>query len=135
LSWLQAVKSDHDAPDLWAEARKEHQLSDAAGVVGGDNRPFTPEEVRELEPRLREIAAYIESRQPLDAEQKEQLQGRFEYLVGAAKRGLGRIDFLNIFVGQMFQMATDGVIHSSAFGAVMSHAWTLLRAGLKYLGA
>ena len=107
--------------------------------MSGDNTPFSAEEIKLLEQKLPEVEAYIEARQPLDAEQKKQLHTRFQYLLGAAKRGLGRIDWVNIFVGQMFQMATDGLVHSSAFGAVMSHAWTLLGAvvkvGMKYLGA
>ena len=37
--WMAAVKQNHDAPDLWAEAAKERQLTDAAGNVGADNTP------------------------------------------------------------------------------------------------
>ena len=58
--WLQAIKQDHDAPDLWVEARKEHKLSDAAGAVGEANTPFTAEEFKLLEQRLPEVEAFIE---------------------------------------------------------------------------
>src|SRR5262249_32861540 len=38
--WAREVKRIHEAPDLWAEARKARVLSDAAGHVDDDNTPF-----------------------------------------------------------------------------------------------
>jgi hypothetical protein len=138
VKWLNVVKTNHDAPDLWAEARKARQLTDAAGQVTEANTPFSPAELELLKPKLDEVEAYIESRQPLDAEQKKIVRGRFQYLLGAAKRGLGRVDWLNIFVGQIFQMFADGVLNSSLYGEVMRHAVTALgsviRLGSKLLG-
>jgi hypothetical protein len=138
VRWMRQVKADHDAPDLWAEAFKARQLTDAAGHTEGDNTRFTPAEIEIIKPKLDEIEAYIESRQPLDAQQKKIVRGRFQYLLDAAKRGLGRIDWINIFVGQTMQMFTDGVVNSSLYGEVMRHAWTALgsviRIGSKLLG-
>jgi hypothetical protein len=126
-AWLRVVKAEHDVPDLWAEARKERQLSDAANVKGADNRPFTAEELRALEPQLREVEAFIVSREGLDTEQQARLRTRFQYLLDAAKRGVGKIDWVNIFVGQIFGMVTEGLLHTSSYGPVMHHAWTVLR--------
>jgi hypothetical protein len=137
--WITEVKKNDDAPDLWAEARKARQLTDAAADVGAENTPFNPAEIELLKPKLNEIEAYIQSQQPLDEQQKKTLHGRFQYLLGAAKRGVGRIDFLNIFVGQIFQLVTEGVLKSSIFGDVMRHAWTLvdsvIKVGSKLLGS
>lgn len=136
--WLQAVKRDHDAPDLWAEARKERRLSDAAGSVNEDNTPFTSEEIKLLEHSLPEVEAFIESRRALNETEKKTLRSRFKYLLSAAQRGIGRVDWVNIFVGQLVQFVTEGLLDSSAYGTAMSHAWTLLggiiKGGAKLLG-
>lgn len=137
--WIAGVKENHDAPNLWAEAAKVRSVTDAASDVEADNTPFTREELDALKPKLDEIQAFIASRQPLDERRQHELQGRFRYLLGAAKRGMGRIDWLNIFVGQVFQMFVDGMLQSSLFGEVMRHAatalGTILRVGTKLLGS
>jgi hypothetical protein len=134
-AWIEEVKDNHDAPDLWAEAAKARYVTDAAGDVGADNTPFTPAEIESLKPRLDEVEAYIESRQPLDEQQKRIVQGRFSYLLGAAKRGVGRIDWLNIFVGQVVEMVVEGVMKSSLYGDVMRYAGTTLSKVITQLGA
>jgi hypothetical protein len=97
-------------------------------------------EVELIEPKLDEIEAYIESKQPLDEQQRRVLRGRFQYLLDAAKRGVGRIDWLNIVVSQLMQLFTNGVLNSSLYGDVMRHAaatlGTILKAaGTKLLGS
>src|SRR5204863_4880383 len=108
--------SNDEAPDFWAEARKARELSDEAGHVEADNTPFNLAEIELIKPKLDEIEAYIATRQPLDDNQKRELHGRFQYLLGAAKRGLGRFDWLNIVMSQIVQVFTDGVLHSSLYG-------------------
>ena len=87
---------------------------------------------------LNEIEAFIQSQQELDDEQKETLHRRFEYLINAAKRKLGRVDLLNIFVAQVFASTTTGIINSSLFWTVMRHASakleTLFRFGQHLIG-
>jgi hypothetical protein len=134
-AWLTEVKDNHDTPDLWAESAKARYVTDAAGDVGADNTPFTPEEIAALQSRLDEVEAYIESRESLDEPRKHIVQSRFRYLLGAAKRGLGRIDWLNIFVGQMFELFVNGVLKSSLYADVMRHAGTALGSVIKQLGA
>ncbi len=137
-AWMAEVKKNHDAPDLWGEARKAREITDAAGHLDEANTPFTGAEIELLKPKLAEVEAYIESRQPLDAQQKKVVHGRFQYLLGAAKRGLGRVDWLNVFVSQLVQMFTDGMLNSSLYGDVMRHAATalstLMKLGSRLLG-
>lgn len=133
--WMKEVKRNHDAPDLWAETAKARRLTDAAGDVGADNTPFDLAEIELLKPTLQEVEAYIQSRQPLDDGQKRVLHGRFQYLLSAAKRGIGRIDWLNIFVSQIMQLFTDGVVRSSLYGDVMRHASTAIGGAIKAVGA
>ena len=89
---------------------------------------------RRRRPKLDEVEAFIEARQPLTPDQKANVRSRFQYLLGAAKRGLGRIDWINIFVGQVVSLFTDGVLESSLYKQVMGHAWTALK-GVLHLGA
>jgi hypothetical protein len=121
-AWLDYVKANHDAPDLWAEARKTKEITDAAGHAEENNTPFDLAEIELLKPRLDVIEAYIVSRQPLAEEQRLIIRGRFSYLLDAASRKIGRIDWLNIFVSQIVQLFTDGVVSSSLYGDVMRHA-------------
>lgn len=130
--WAQEVKKSHDAPDLWAEARKAQQFANA--VDEAQNTPFTKEELKQLGPKLDEVEAFIETRQPLTPEQKANVHSRFQYLLGAAKRGLGRIDWVNIFVSQVLALFVGGVLESSLYKEVMGHAWTALT-GVLHLGA
>jgi len=136
--WAHAVRSNHEAPELWAEARKARKIIDAAGDVEADNTPFNLAEIELMKPTLAEIEAYIESKQPLNDAQRRQLHGRFKYLLGAAKRGIGRIDWLNIFMAQLFQLFTDSVVHSSLFADVTRFASAALASvvnfGSKLLG-
>ncbi len=138
-SWAEEVKRNHGAPDLWAEAAKVRQMTDAASEPGADNSPFDPGEIALLKPKLDEIEAYITSQHALDAGQKKKLHGRFQYVLGAAKRGIGRVDWLNIFASQIFQMVWDNLIPSSLYGDVMRHAataiGTLLKLGSKLLSS
>lgn len=131
-AWAKEVKKNHDAPSLWAEAHKARRLAGSAESTDeSNNTPFTKEEIKELGPKLDEVEAFIEARQPLSNEQKAIVQSRFKYLLGAAKRGLGRVDWLNVFVGQVVSLFTEGVLASSLFKQVMDHASTVLTEVLK----
>jgi hypothetical protein len=131
--WLDEVKKNHDAPDLWAEARNARALSDVVGDVEADNTPFTLEEVELLKPRLQDVADRIESSQPLDAEQKQVVRKRFQYLLEAAQRGVGRVDWLSIFIGQLFEMGLEKILEPSTVYQAMSYARTAL-SGLYHFG-
>ncbi|MGE0448023.1 MAG: hypothetical protein AB7Q29_00385 [Vicinamibacterales bacterium] len=135
--WAEEVRRNHEAPDLWAEAAKAHWLTDAAGEVQADNSPFNPAEIELLKPKLEEVRAYIEAQQELTGAQAGALQARFHYLLGAAKRGMGRIDWMNIVVSQIVQLFTNRILDSSLYQDVMRHAsatlGTVLHLGSKFL--
>lgn len=135
FAWLHLVKADVDAPDMWAALTAEQAIT-KAGQPEGDNRPFDSSEIRELEKRLAELKSFLETRYVQESD-RAQLTSRFRYLIEAARRGLGRIDWLNIFIAQMLAMVMAGVIPSTAWGDAMRMAATLfhsLIAALKALG-
>lgn len=111
-------------PDLWAEAMKARQFANT--IDDAENTPFTQDELKQLGPKLDEVEAFIETRQPLTPDQKSSLHSRLQYLLGAAKRGVGRFDWKNIFMGQIVQLVMDGILDSASYGHVMAHAGTLL---------
>ena len=83
-----------------------------------------------------ELRSFLETRYVQEPD-RPQLTSRFRYLIEAAHRGVGRIDWLNIFIAQMLTMAVSGVIPSTAWGDAMRMAATLfhsLIAVLKALG-
>lgn len=138
--WAGVVRRDDQAPDLWAEAAKAKEIPNAAGDFGADNSPFDVAEIELLKPQLDEIEAYVAATQPLTEPQRRELRQRFDYLLGSAKRKVGRIDWLNIFIAQIIQLVINQVLDGSRYGDVMQHAWQLLRStainfGSKLLGA
>ena len=134
--WLRIVHRDHDAPDMWAEAAKEKTITGATASSKYQEQ-FSPAELKQLETGLTDIEQYITATQPLDPAGKQAVQSRFAYLRAAAKRGLQKVDWLNIFVGQVVEMITAGLLDARFYAPLMAHATTALNAvfqfGLKLL--
>src|SRR4051812_46454495 len=120
-SWFSAVEADHVAPDLWGEVAKEKIISNAADQPDSRSE-FKPEELKELEARLGDIEQYLTTTQALAPDQREDVRRRFDYLREAAQRGPRKIDWLNIFVGQVVAMVAQGLLDSKHYGPVMAHA-------------
>jgi hypothetical protein len=72
---------------------------------------FDPSEILELENRLAELKSFLETRFVQEPD-RPQLTSRFRYLIEAAHRGVGRIDWLNIVIAQMLTMVVSGVIRA-----------------------
>jgi hypothetical protein len=133
--WVATVALDHRAPDLWAAVGAETAIRDAA--QSDDFRAqFTSEELRLLRAGLDEIERFITATQPLDGG-RDVVKRRFDYLRESAGAGVRKIDWLNIFVGQVVGMVVQGLIPPSAYPAIMGHAATALSTvynlGLKLL--
>src|SRR6266849_3312276 len=52
--WLQELRKEVDAPDLWASVREERAFSDAASSTSANN-PFTPSERNDIATQLDEL--------------------------------------------------------------------------------
>jgi hypothetical protein len=138
IPWIDSVRRDHQAPDLWAALAAQSAITDAADQTNMRGR-FTAEEVKQLRAGLDQIERFITTTQPLDGGGREKVKRRFDYLREAAGAGLRKIDFINIFVRTVFQMIVQGLVPPSAYGSVMSHAAAALNSvyqfGLKLLGS
>jgi hypothetical protein len=99
--WVEDVKRDLDTPDLWAELQRDAQLLGGVSDEASENTPFTAEEQKDIEERLRKVEAHVKGTYSLSEPEMEGLHRKIDYLVGAAGR-FGRIDWLNICVGALF---------------------------------
>jgi hypothetical protein len=125
-SWLRDVKLDLDTPDLWAEMQGEAELLGGTSGEANDNTPFTPEEQKEIELRLREVEQRVKEAYSLSAEQMTALNVKIDYLVDAVGR-LGRNDWRNIFVGAIFSYVLNAGLSSESARSMFWTFMTLLR--------
>jgi hypothetical protein len=98
--WIKEVKDDLDTPDLWAELQRDARLLGSLSGEVSENRPFTSEEQKDLEQRLREVEAHVRDKYSFSEPEMETLHRKIDYLIDAAGR-LGRFDWATIFVGTM----------------------------------
>jgi len=96
--WLDNVKRETSAPDLWAAIAQERQLvSDASRATDG-NAPFIPAEQQRIRAGIEELRTYILTTQSLAADHAAFVTRRLNYLADASER-LGRKDWINMAVG------------------------------------
>jgi hypothetical protein len=135
-AWLDVVKQDHEAPDLWGALKAQRAITGETAQAEA-SKPFSPTELKLLEAGLDDIERYVITTQPLDPDGREHVKGRFRYLADAARSGARKIDWLNIFVGQMVSLVTEGVLQTSFYRPLMAHAAAALQSvfqfGLKLL--
>ena len=131
-AWVSIVKQNHEAPDLWAAVRAQTALPTAAARTSEPSDPFTPSELKLLEAGLDEVEHFIISTQPLDPGGRDQVHKRFGYLRDAARRGVRKIDWLNIFVGQVVGMIMERILDPASYAPVMTHAGKALASVFKF---
>ena len=125
--WLRDIKRDLDTPDLWAELKNEAELLGGASDQANANTPFTREEQKDIERRLREVEAQVRRTYSLSAEQIRVLDAKIDYLIDAVGR-LGRTDWRSMFVGVIINyVLTIGLPPESARSMFLTFM-TLLRA-------
>ena len=97
--WLQYLKREIEAPDLWSAIANEKVLSEVS-YDNDDNATFSMEEKLRVAHSLNEIKQYLISIQSFSPEQKQYLDARFGYLINASER-LGRKDWILLAVGTL----------------------------------
>lgn len=128
--WLQRVKQDHDAPDLWGQLAKGRMEPDPSSAALF--KPFSAPELKQLEAGLDDIERYVTTTQPLDPSGEKAVRGRFAYLRDAARAGARKIDWWNIFVSQAVAMVTEGILSPTFYQPLMAHATGALAAVYKF---
>ena len=123
-AWARRVKREVDAPDFWAEATKERQLSTA--TASARNSPFTPSERAVLLAKLDELETYVVDTHRLVGEDREYVRGQLEYLKGGIDR-LGKKDWLSVFTGVLVGFILNRVVPPGRGVELLRFAWTLIQ--------
>lgn len=119
LEWLENVRREFEAPDLWAELRNQRELEAAPTPGGGeDNSPFTEPERELIAQQLGELKELITHTHELQIEQVRELNARIDYLVDASAR-LGRFDWRQILLSQLVSLVLASVIPQDAFATAV----------------
>lgn len=99
-NWLTNLMREIQAPDLWSLLSEQIALVEAA-AADSPNTPFSTAEMEKIADGLRELQAYIENTQHLDAQKHGYLNSMLGYLVDASQRQ-GRQDWLHTAIGVLF---------------------------------
>jgi hypothetical protein len=131
--WLENLKREHYAPNLWAELDKQRKLTAALEPSGGDadNAPFTPEEQGAIAVQLNEIKELLVRTEGINGDRLAALEAGIAYLTEASTR-MGRRDWLTVFYGTVFGWALNGLVSpdgarqalmtaAHAFGQIFGH--------------
>jgi two-component system, cell cycle response regulator DivK len=125
------VEPGHDAPDLWRELAKSRVAADgsAPAVL---MTPFSPGELAQLQAGLVDLEQLVVTTQPLTSGAQRALHGSFVYLREAAERGVLKIDWRNMFAGQVLAMVTSGVLSPKMYNPIMARAAEAMNAIFKF---
>jgi hypothetical protein len=120
--WLSAVRRDVDTPDLWAELQRESELLGLVSDEAIDNTPFSAAEQEELARELRTLSDQLRRTYSLSNEQVRLLDESLDYLVDAARRGVGRKDWLLMLTGVLLTYGLTAALPPAA----AAHIFALL---------
>lgn len=83
VGWLDRVKAEHEAPDLWATLQQQPAL-----MVGDDveNTPFTPEELLQVTAQLNEVKETVRATLELEPGQIDRIETQLDYLTNRGRR-------------------------------------------------
>ena len=101
--WLDCLRGELDAPDLWAAISQETKLAEVASSSSITNEPFTSKEQSYIITQLHEIKEYLITTQGSLKGHEEFVTKRFDYLEGAVKR-LGRQDWITLLGGVLLNI-------------------------------
>jgi hypothetical protein len=104
--WIAFVKQEHEAPDLWAELKRQHELISGAFV---ENTPFSAQEQARIAAHLNGTREHVRSNVELEPGQYEVLAARLDYLVEASGR-VGRTDWRNLLIGSLHSLVIEAVL-------------------------
>jgi hypothetical protein len=135
--WLDCIKRETQAPDLWGQLEQGRELLQAADATD-DNTPFTPEEQTQVAAQLREIKEYLFATHSLSATQQVTIETRLAYLEQAATR-MGRKDWSTILIGTLFSVVVETTLGadgaSDLFRFAMNAVGHLLKGAVPHLPA
>ena len=123
--WLDSLRLETNAPDLWATISQERELVEAASSATEENRAFNQDELRYIGQQLTEIKEFLFKTQDLSESHRRFVEDRLDYLAEAAGR-VGCVDWKNQLVGVLLGIAMQTALTSDATRELFRFAWTAL---------
>lgn len=105
VQWLNNIKREIEAPDLWAEMEKYKVAFSLAPPEQILNEPIPTYEAEKISEKLSLLADKIEEQFKLTDEQNKFVRGKLNYLAEAVKRQRS-IDFVYTVIGVSVTIAT-----------------------------
>jgi hypothetical protein len=112
-SWLENLKRELVAPDLWATLQNQSALLRFAGREETENSPFSGEERNRIQASLEQIKSEMITTQMLTSGQTQILLERLDYLIDASSR-LGRKDWILTAAGVVIGVVVQAALSSNA---------------------
>ena len=119
-NFLEGVKPEIEAPDLWESIAGATRVSGAADRK--DNEPLDADEQRTLVGTIDEIETYLTATVELSDPAQERVRRDLDYVKDAVTR-LGRRDWLMFTVGQLTTLVIDRVVPADSFPHMLSLLW------------
>lgn len=119
--WLNDVRENHLAPDLWAALETQQDLiASLSQDDADDNSPFTAPERELIAQQLRELKEQIAQGFELQGAALNQLEERVEYLIDATAR-LGRFDWKQALLSQLLSLIVLALLPPEALAAIVQY--------------
>jgi hypothetical protein len=127
--WLEYLKREVTAPDLWGALRQEREIAELAAAPNLDERPFDDQEHAHIRRQLNELKLFVLAATQLQIEQRQFVEDRFKYFEESAQR-LGRKDWLNLFLGGLLSIIIVLSLPSNTAGELFRMANAAFRASV-----
>ena len=108
--WLDYLKREVEAPDLWASLAQAQEML-GAEPTEAVNTPFSAEEQIQAKRAIEDIRIYISATYSLADEPLAQVNRKLDYLIDASTR-VGRKDWKVLFLGILFTLVVEQLIPS-----------------------
>jgi hypothetical protein len=115
--WLDVCKREIEAPDLWAALAQEQEILRHPTAQIEQNTPFTADEIQTIKDEFEQLKVFVREALDTTPDEQREINAKLDYLVAAAERSPGRIDWWNQVVGVVLnlaitQVAQPGVVQS-----------------------
>lgn len=107
--WLEYLRREVEAPDLWGAVAQGAALLGGSTEPGSANTSLTASERAQIAASLNELKDYAVATYELTAEQTAGFEGKVDYLIEASNR-LGRKDWINLAMGLLLSQAVSGAL-------------------------
>lgn len=124
-AWLRAVKSEAEAPDLWAMALQERAWLTSAETDIKTNTPFTTDEREHILRHLRTIEEFTIKTHSLTEAHQTHVRDQLRYLAEAASR-VGRLDWKNLAASTFINIVVTLALNPSQAHQLLGLATELL---------